>query len=230
MRQLVGAVQLVQAHHPAAHRVALLLALLLGGCAIPQKPQDGVPPRPANVPTGPPVAPKPNQYGFREDVGYARSAEEVSGAAVISLLSRARTDLSAGRVEQAVDALETALQIEKRNPFVWQQLARAHLQRFQPEDAEIARVPLQLVGLGILLDGLGLVLMHALLGAGATGLVMKVSVGFQWLLFLPIAYVLGPMLGYGLTAVWLGMTLYRSLQTGVFVLAWQRREWVHIKL
>ncbi len=99
-----------------------------------------------------------------------------------------------------------------------------------PHLVEIARVPLQLVGLGILLDGLGLILMHALLGAGATGLVMKVSVGFQWLLFLPLAYVLGPMLGFGLTAVWLGMTLYRSLQTGVFVVAWQRREWVHIRL
>lgn len=116
---------------------ALLPAALLGACAIPQKPQEGVPPRPADVPSEPPVAPKPNQYGFREDAGYARSAEEVSGPAVINLLNRARSDLSAGRVEQAVASLETALQIEKRNPFVWQQLARAHLQRFQPEDAEI---------------------------------------------------------------------------------------------
>ncbi len=99
-----------------------------------------------------------------------------------------------------------------------------------PQLVEIARVPLQLVGLGILLDGLGLVLMHALLGAGATGLVMKVSVGFQWLLFLPMAYVLGPMLGLGLTAVWLGMTLYRSLQTGVFWVAWERRHWATIRL
>jgi len=136
MRQLVGALQLVQAHHPATHRVALLLAALLSACVAPL-PQDGVPPRPGNVPTEPPTAPKPSPYGFREDSGYARSAEEVSGPAVINLLSRARSDLSAGRVEQAVASLETALQIEKRNPFVWQQLARAHLQRFQPEDAEI---------------------------------------------------------------------------------------------
>jgi len=102
-------------------------------------------------------------------------------------------------------------------------LREAHL-------VEIGTLPLQLIGLGILVDGLGLVLMHALLGAGATGLVMKVSVGFQWFLFLPLAYVLGPMLGLGLTAVWLGMTLYRSAQTGLFALAWQRREWVNIKL
>jgi len=99
-----------------------------------------------------------------------------------------------------------------------------------PRLVEIGRLPLQLVGLGILLDGLGLVMMHALLGAGATGLVMKVSVGFQWLLFLPIAYVLGPMLGLGLTAVWLGMTVYRALQSAVFMVAWERRSWTAIRV
>jgi len=99
-----------------------------------------------------------------------------------------------------------------------------------PRLVEIGRLPLQLVGLGILLDGLGLVMMHALLGAGATGLVMKVSVGFQWLLFLPIAYVLGPMLGLGLTAVWLGMTVYRALQSAVFTVAWERRSWTAIRV
>lgn len=99
-----------------------------------------------------------------------------------------------------------------------------------PALVEIGRRSMQLIGLGILVDGLGLILMHALLGAGATGLVMKVSVGFQWLLFLPLAYLLGPVLGLGLTAIWLGMTLYRGLQAGIFVAAWQRRDWVHIKL
>lgn len=56
---------------------------------------------------------------------------------MINLLARARSDLAAGRTEQAVASLETALQIEKRNPFIWQQLAAAHLRRHQPEDAEI---------------------------------------------------------------------------------------------
>jgi tetratricopeptide (TPR) repeat protein len=144
MRWLVGAVQLVQAPHQAAQRpaalgialllAALLPAALLGACAT--RPPDGLP-HPEDVPTEPPVGPKPSPYGYREDAGYARSAEEVSGPAVINLLNRARSDLSAGRVEQAVASLETALQIEKRNPFVWQQLARAHLQRHAPEDAEI---------------------------------------------------------------------------------------------
>ena len=99
-----------------------------------------------------------------------------------------------------------------------------------PALVALGRLPLQLVGIGILIDGLGLVMMHALLGAGATGLVMKVSVAFQWLLFLPAAYLLGPTLGLGLTAVWLGMTVYRALQSGVFVAAWQRRQWASIRL
>ena len=89
------------------------------------------------MPTEPPTSPKPSPYGYRDFGGYPRSAEEVSGAAVINLLSQARSDLAMGRVEQAVASLETALQIEKRNPFVWQQLARAHLQRRQLDDAEI---------------------------------------------------------------------------------------------
>ena len=95
---------------------------------------------------------------------------------------------------------------------------------------ELGRLPLQLIGLGVLVDGLGLIMMHALLGAGATGLVMKVSTGMQWLLFLPFAYVAGPMLGYGLTTIWIGLTIYRALQTGIFTLAWERRDWVHIKI
>ena len=99
-----------------------------------------------------------------------------------------------------------------------------------PQVVALGTLPLQLVGIGILLDGLGLVMMHALLGAGATGLVMKVSVAFQWLLFLPAAYLLGPVLGMGLTAVWLGMTLYRGLQSGVFIAAWEKRTWSAIKV
>lgn len=99
-----------------------------------------------------------------------------------------------------------------------------------PALVDLGQLPLQLIGLGILVDGLGLIMMHGLLGAGATGQVMRVSVGFQWLIFLPAAWLLGPGLGYGLTAIWLCMTLYRGAQTAVFVAYWQRREWVHIKL
>jgi putative MATE family efflux protein len=99
-----------------------------------------------------------------------------------------------------------------------------------PHLVDIGRFPLRMVGATILLDGLGLVMMQALLGVGASGLVMKVATILQWGLFLPIAYVVGPVMQLGLTAIWLAMGSYRLLQTLIFTAAWQRREWVNIRV
>lgn len=139
-QQLEGALQLVQAHHSLKRGLWLLfLASVLAGCAT----RSSLPPGPSpEYPGGtrpePPVQSTPSPYGYREDKGgFAKSAEEVSGAAVINLLNQARGDMAAGRTDKAVASLETALQIEKRNPFVWQQLAVANLYRNQLEDAEI---------------------------------------------------------------------------------------------
>lgn len=95
---------------------------------------------------------------------------------------------------------------------------------------DLGAAPLRLIGAGIVVDGVGLILMQALFGVGASKLVMGVSVGLQWLLFLPLAYLLGPVLGFGLLAIWLAFTAYRTLQSLVLAAAWQRREWVHIRV
>lgn len=99
-----------------------------------------------------------------------------------------------------------------------------------PVAIEIGRVPLQLIGLMMTLDGLGIILMQALLGAGASRQVMAISVLLQWGFFLPLVWILGPVLGLGLTAIWLAMGAYRLLQAGLFVRAWERRDWIAIKL
>ncbi|PPE74854.1 MATE family efflux transporter [Solimonas fluminis] len=99
-----------------------------------------------------------------------------------------------------------------------------------PALVELGRLPLQLVGATVALDGLGLIMMQALLGAGAAKLVMKVAVGLQWLLFLPLAWLLGPVLGHGLVALWLAMGGYRLLQALIFTLAWQERSWAAIRV
>ena len=57
-----------------------------------------------------------------------------------------------------------------------------------------------LTGATIVVDAAGMVLMQALNGAGATRTSMTVSVGLQWLLFLPAAFVAGPTLGMGSSA------------------------------
>lgn len=90
---------------------------------------------------------------------------------------------------------------------------------------EIGVVPLRLIGASILLDGLGLIMMQALLGVGAARLVMAVATGLQWGLFLPLAWLLGPIWGLGLTPIWIAMGSYRLLQAGIFIAAWQKRGW-----
>ena len=72
--------------------------------------------------------------------------------------------------------------------------------RLQPETLEVALWPLRLVGLSMVFEAVGTVLQNALLGAGDTRRVMLTTIASQWLLFLPIAYMMGPFFGLGLTA------------------------------
>lgn len=94
-----------------------------------------------------------------------------------------------------------------------------------PETLELARLPLQLMGATIWLDAVGMVLSNALIGAGATRTAAVIIVGMQWLLFLPGAWLAGPVLGYGLLGIWVLQVGYRGLQSLVVALVWQRGRW-----
>lgn len=93
---------------------------------------------------------------------------------------------------------------------------------------ELARWPMRLVGLTMPIEALGFAFMHGLLGAGDAKRVMYVSVSTQWLIMLPIAYTIGPVLGYGLLAIWILQGITRSLQSGIFVFLWRGRAWQNI--
>lgn len=95
---------------------------------------------------------------------------------------------------------------------------------------EMARLPMRLVGLTMAGEAVGLILMNAHLGAGDTKTVMVVSIAAQWVVFLPLAYVIGPMLGYGLLGVWILQACYRAMQSVVFCLLWNSGRWKRIKV
>lgn len=95
---------------------------------------------------------------------------------------------------------------------------------------QIAKLPLQIVGIAIALDGVGLIIMNALLGVGAAKLVMTVSMATQWLLFLPAAWLIGPYWGFGLLGVWLAQFAYRFIQGAIFMRYWQSGAWQNIKV
>ncbi|GGO80619.1 MATE family efflux transporter [Marinobacterium nitratireducens] len=99
-----------------------------------------------------------------------------------------------------------------------------------PQLVAQARLPLQITGLAICLDAATLVLTQALLGAGANRQVMLVSVGGQWFFYLPLAWLVGPTLGFGLTGIWLVQLIHRSLSSLVFIGIWRRRQWADIRL
>ena len=95
---------------------------------------------------------------------------------------------------------------------------------------ELARWPMRIMGLTMPIEAVGFAFMHGLLGAGDAKRVMMVSIGTQWLVFLPLAYLVGPTLGFGLLGVWLLQGGSRTLQSFLFTEMWRGRKWQHIEV
>ncbi|KAA9130487.1 MATE family efflux transporter [Marinihelvus fidelis] len=99
-----------------------------------------------------------------------------------------------------------------------------------PDTLELAYLPMVLWALMIGFDTAGMVLMNALIGAGDTRRAMWISVFWQWALFLPAAFIIGPTLGYGLLGVWIVNTFYRVGQAIHCVHQWRSRSWSGIEI
>ncbi len=95
-----------------------------------------------------------------------------------------------------------------------------------PELVALGTLPLQITGVMIVLDAAALVLAQALMGAGAQRTVMMLSLGMQWLLFLPLAWWVGISLQQGLLGVWLVQLCYRLANSAGFLWVWQRKRWL----
>lgn len=90
----------------------------------PGQPSSIPPQTTANIP--PEMRPLPS---------FPRTAEEISGAPVASLIRQAREARGAGKPEQAQSTLERALRIEPRNYFAWSALAATYLDQKNYEQA-----------------------------------------------------------------------------------------------
>jgi len=95
---------------------------------------------------------------------------------------------------------------------------------------DLARWPMRLMGLTLPIEAVGFAFMHGMLGAGDARRVMIVSIGTQWLLFLPLAFVIGPVLGYGLIGVSIWQGVARMTQSWLFLSMWRRRGWQKIEI
>ena len=99
-----------------------------------------------------------------------------------------------------------------------------------PQTRELAWLPMVLWALMIGFDTAGMVLMNALIGAGDTRRSMWVSLLWQWVFFLPLAWVVGPVLGWGLLGVWIVNGLYRAGQAVSCLRIWSGRKWAQIAI
>jgi putative MATE family efflux protein len=100
----------------------------------------------------------------------------------------------------------------------------------EPSTRELARWPMRVMGLTMPIEAITFAFMHGLLGAGDAKRVMMVSIGTQWLIFLPLAYLVGPFLGFGLLGVWLLQGGSRALQAFLYTRMWRGRKWQHIEV
>jgi putative MATE family efflux protein len=100
----------------------------------------------------------------------------------------------------------------------------------EPSTLALAKNPLRVAAGFLFIDSVGMVLMNALMGAGDTKRVMFIGIGFQWVIFLPIIYVIGPIMGLGLVAVFATQAAYRGLQALTFASMWKRGRWQSIEL
>jgi putative MATE family efflux protein len=100
----------------------------------------------------------------------------------------------------------------------------------EPSTLALAENPLRLVAASLCLDSVGMVLMNALMGAGDVKRVTLIATGFQWLIFLPAVYLLGPVMGLGLVFVFAAQIGYRALQSLTFALMWERGRWQSIEI
>jgi len=99
----------------------------------------------------------------------------------------------------------------------------------EPSTLAIAKNPLRLVAAFLFLDAVGMVMMNALMGVGDVKRVMFIATGFQWLIFLPIIYVVGPVMSLGLVVVFAAQVTYRAFQSLTFALMWRGGRWQSIE-
>jgi len=101
---------------------------------------------------------------------------------------------------------------------------------YDAETLKLAELPFRCATLFIAFDAFGLVLMNALIGAGDTKRVMFISIVLQWFLFIPVAYVVGPVWGLGLIGIWVAQAGWRILLAVIYSWRWAEGSWDQIKV
>lgn len=94
-----------------------------------------------------------------------------------------------------------------------------------------ATLPLRFTGITVAFDALSVTMQNALLGVGDAKKVAAISIGTQWVLFLPVAYLgVTYFPGFNLNYLWGLYVAQRVLQGFLYANIWKKGGWKDIKV
>ncbi len=99
-----------------------------------------------------------------------------------------------------------------------------------PATLALAVWPARILGLGVGLDAIGRILCYALRGAGATKWAAGVPFASQWLLQLPLMWVVGVQLGLGILGVTLVQTGLAGIDGVLLAWVWAGASWTRARV
>jgi multidrug resistance protein, MATE family len=99
-----------------------------------------------------------------------------------------------------------------------------------PAVLEAALGPMRLMGLCTPLIATGMILTQALFGAGNTKFVMIVELLLHFLCLVPLAWLLGIKLGFGLWGIWSAAGVYVLLLAGIMLYKFASGDWRGIRI
>jgi multidrug resistance protein, MATE family len=105
-----------------------------------------------------------------------------------------------------------------------------HLVTKSPAVFQAAQMPMRMMGLATPLIAVGMILTQALFGAGNTRFVMIIELILHFGCLVPLAWLLGITLGFGLVGIWSAALVYVVLLTAVMIWKFKSGDWKTIKL
>ena len=95
---------------------------------------------------------------------------------------------------------------------------------------EAALLPMRMMGIATPLIAVGMILTQALFGAGNTRFVMIVELVLHFFCLVPLAWLFGITLGFGLLGIWGASLVYVVLLTTVMIVKFRSGDWKTIKI
>jgi len=95
---------------------------------------------------------------------------------------------------------------------------------------QAALMPLRLMGICTPIIAVGMILTQALFGAGNTRFVMVAELILHFTFLVPLAWILGITMNFGLVGIWSAAVVYAALLASVMTWKFSRGDWKGIKI